>query len=203
MKKVDITGKKFGRLTAIEPTDRRHSGSVVWLCKCDCGKDFLRSASKLLDAERQRALQSCGCFKSGVLNRKHGMYGSSTYVSWNCMMSRCTNPNVKHYDIYSKVPIDPKWLTFEGFFEDMGERPPGTTLDRYPNPSGPYTKSNCRWATPLEQARNKTGIIIVEYEGVEMPLTEAAEKAGLKPRTVRARMYKGWPKENLFDKTRS
>jgi hypothetical protein len=85
-----------------------------------------------------------------------GCRGNLTYNSWANMKQRCNNPhNHKYKDYGGKgITYDPRWELFINFLEDMGERPKGTTLDRYPNKTGDYCKDNCRWATPIEQARN-------------------------------------------------
>jgi hypothetical protein len=73
------------------------------------------------------------------------------------MWTRCTNPNVDSFERYGgrDIKVCARWQRFENFLADMGERPAGKTLDRYPNPYGDYKPSNCRWATPLEQRHNR------------------------------------------------
>lgn len=73
------------------------------------------------------------------------------------MIQRCTNPNNNRYEIYGAIGVSvcERWLKFDGFYADMGERPPGKTLDRYPNNCGNYEPGNCRWATAIEQRRNQ------------------------------------------------
>jgi hypothetical protein len=83
---------------------------------------------------------------------------TSAYCTWRSMRQRCFNANMKAYPYYGGrgITICPRWLdSFENFLADMGERPPGTSLDRFPNNSGNYEPGNCRWATSKEQAQNR------------------------------------------------
>lgn len=79
-----------------------------------------------------------------------------TYISWSKAKERCNNKNHEKYSYYGGrgVKFCSEWNDFRIFLKDMGERPDGRTLDRI-NPYGNYCKENCRWATPLEQGRNK------------------------------------------------
>lgn len=56
---------------------------------------------------------------------RHGMVETPTYMTWHGMKERCTNPNHKNFETYGKIDLCPKWFSFVGFFEDMGERPQG------------------------------------------------------------------------------
>lgn len=94
--------------------------------------------------------------------RKHGhtrgRLMSPTYQSWNCMIQRCTNPRRQFWDRYGGrgIKVCDRWASsFKNFLADMGERPAGMTLDRFPNRDGDYGPGNCRWATPAEQQANR------------------------------------------------
>lgn len=95
--------------------------------------------------------------KLSVTSTTHGMRHTCTYNSWEAMKKRCLNVKAVNYFNYGGrgITVCEQWLTFEGFFADMGERPEGKTLDRYPDKDGNYEPGNCRWATPGEQANNR------------------------------------------------
>jgi len=115
----------------------------------------------------------------------HRMSATPTYKSWQKMLERCRNPNAVQYKWYGGkgVAVCDRWYSFERFFEDMGPRPAGRTIDRIDS-SGNYEPSNCRWATKLEQIWNQSKTIIVEYQGQRMGLSAACAAAGVPlPRT--------------------
>lgn len=90
--------------------------------------------------------------------KTHGMSSSRTYKSWDSAKQRCYNPNDVRYAAYGGLGVimcEPWRKDFTAFLEAMGERPPGKTLDRYPNPYGNYEPGNCRWATIFEQRANR------------------------------------------------
>jgi hypothetical protein len=91
---------------------------------------------------------------------KHGHTrenGTAEYRSWKAMTQRCTNRRNPKWDRYGGrgITVCDRWRQFENFFADMGTRPIGKTLDRYPDPDGNYEPCNCRWATPKEQQANR------------------------------------------------
>lgn len=132
--------------------DNRHR-QLYWNCVCDCGKETIVAGMNL----RNDHTKSCGCFHLDAV-RTHGLARTKTYISWISMKTRCSNKNDKYkYGIYGGrgITICDRWLnSFENFLEDMGKRPKNHTLDRIDS-TGNYEPDNCRWATPLQQARNR------------------------------------------------
>lgn len=128
-----------------------------------------------------------------------GYKESRTYKSWRSMRNRCRNPKAPIYKKYGArgIKVCERWDSFENFLVDMGERPEGKTLDRFPNGKGDYEPGNCRWATPSEQARNTSFVRIIEFNGERMPQCDWAKKIGLH-RTALGLRLKKWPLEKAL-----
>jgi hypothetical protein len=87
--------------------------------------------------------------------RRHGMCNTSTYSVWENMWQRVRNPKryAAHRYIGRGITVCSRWKLFENFLVDMGERPPGLSLDRIDNDKG-YSPDNCKWSTQAEQFHN-------------------------------------------------
>lgn len=136
-------------------------------CSCPARNADREGAVKLSGAvKRESAPQADNGLRHG--HARHGRE-TPTYNSWCAMKTRCLNPNRDNADRYTDrgITICDRWLIFDYFLADMGERPAGTTLDRMDNDKG-YEPGNCRWATPTEQARNTRHTILTFDKAVEI-----------------------------------
>ena len=141
------------------------------------------------------------------LRKKHGhaacRNGSPTYRSWQQMRQRCDNPRASQFAKYGArgITVCDRWRDcFANFLADMGERPAGTTLDRWPNGRGNYEPGNCRWATPRQQSCNISTNVWLEIDGVRQTLPEWAYAAGLDVERVRQRLLRGWDAKRAVTK---
>ena len=202
----DISGERFGRLTAIEPIGKTKAGNIIWRCKCDCGniKDV---STKYLG----HGTSSCGCYKREVhadMLRTHGKSDSKLFPVWNTMIGRCTNPNAHEYENYGGrgIKVCDEWQSFENFYEwaiangyDENSDRKNSTLDRI-NVDGNYEPLNCRFVSMKTQQRNKRSNVLVTYNGETHCLSEWAEIAGIRYGTFLKRIYAGWSMEDAMTK---
>jgi hypothetical protein len=161
---LDLTGRRFGRWTvlALHPQRARYGRKtvhVLWLCRCDCGTDRLVTTSGLHSGHTTQC-ERCRREQAGELLRRrnttHGLSKSRAFQCWANMLQRCLNPNHPKYADYGGRGVGPtdNWLRFENFYADMGDPPPGKSLDRI-NVDGNYEKANCKWSTAREQILNR------------------------------------------------
>lgn len=153
-------GSTFGLLTVIAHFHCRSQGRGRrrrwYLCRCACGLPFKAVRGDLLVTGNTT---SCGCVRLAAATR-HGYSNTPTYKTWAAMRRRCNDPRHPRYDDYGGrgIRVCDRWndvqTGFDAFVEDMGWRPKGLTLDRG-DVDGMYEKSNCKWATIVEQRWNR------------------------------------------------
>jgi hypothetical protein len=195
---IDLAGKVIGRLSVVAKSKTQEKGKHTrWDCVCECGTPVTVSSSHL---RAKAGTRSCGCLKAELQRASVTTHGNSKhplYSTWKLMHHRCNNPKDARYGGRG-ITVDPRWASFEVFLQDMGERPEGFTLDRKDNNQG-YSPENCRWATPKQQAENKTNRRVLVYLGEAKSLTEHCEFLGLSTSKVRARLDKlGWTVEKAL-----
>lgn len=184
---IDITGKRFGRLIAINWSHKKGKFSY-WNCKCDCGNEKTIQLTNLT----QGKTTSCGCYlkeKAKADNTSHDKSRTSEYRIWASMKSRCFNIKSTGYKNYGGrgITVCEKWLKFEGFIEDMGKKPfSDAQIDRIDN-NGNYCKENCKWSTRKEQQKNNrynVKVIDVKTGKIYPTLRAAAEDIEMNESTL-------------------
>ena len=135
----------------------------------------------------------------------HGKTHTGVHKSWESMKQRCLNPNSPDYHRYGALGIKmcERWLSFDDFYADMGDRPPNTSLDRYPDKNGNYEPTNCRWATPAEQQRNLRNNQYLTIQGKTKLLIDWAREMGIPVGLLRIRANRGITGTDLFAKSYS
>jgi hypothetical protein len=191
--KNDLSGKTFSRISVLWFLPDKSKHSKFW-CRCECGVEKSIFAQALISG----AVVSCGCLAKEILVKrltKHGHSGKNrtkTYNSWANMMDRCHwGGHKKNYSMYGAkgILVDQKWHNFEQFYIDMGDRPAKTSIDRIDNKKG-YSRENCRWATNLEQALNRSSTVFVMYEGLKIPVFLLCKSLGISQPALRSRAFR-------------
>lgn len=194
MRKLDLTGQRFGRLTAISNASR-NGRRTMWLFACDCGREIVMSS----DSVTRGLSKSCGCLKAEVTAARSVTHGESVDYkrsremrAWRHAKERCYNPNCERYPQYGGrgIGMCDEWKNdLSAFVRDMGRCPRGMSLDRI-DPNKGYEPGNCRWATNHEQARTRTDNVLVRHGNRTMVLKDFAKEVGVSYKSLHHRMKK-------------
>ncbi len=141
---------------------------------------------------------SKGCRSCG--SKRHGHSRTGTYRTWSGMVQRCSNPRSADFHNYGGrgIAVCERWRSFDNFLADVGERPPGMSLDRIDN-DGNYEPGNVRWATRSENDRNRRSSRWVDYRGERRLLIELCEAFGVRWDTAAYRIRSGWTVEDAVE----
>lgn len=190
----DLIGQIFGKLKVLQRASNNRWGNPRWWCQCDCGNSKITEGSSL----RNGSTRSCGCLQREGNNLKHGNNRvnkrTQVYRAWVGMFTRCCNTKYEKYPQWGGrgITICKKWNKFENFLADMGHPPTKYhSLDRKDNDKR-YCKTNCRWATPKQQARNKRNNRFITLNCKTQCLAAWAEEYDLKGSTIADRLRHGW-----------
>lgn len=197
----NLIGCVFGRWSVLDYAGTSGQGAM-WTCRCECGTEKAVHASSLLHGKSE----SCGCWAREKLSLDKTTHGhlaggkqSPTYTCWRGMLRRCSDSEHPSYSNYGGkgVSVCERWMSFDAFLEDMGERPDGKTLDRVDGAKG-YSKENCRWFTMKEQANNRANNHLLTFRGETHTVARWAEILGIKEGTIRARLCRGASDEDAL-----
>ena len=127
-------------------------------------------------------------------------YSNPLYSVWCGMLRRCESPKFHAWKYYGGrgIKVCKRWHDLDKFIADMGPRPEGATLDRWPDKNGSYKPGNCRWATWKQQARNRSSNKLISFDGRTMTMWEWADEMDIDPFTLSSRLRHGWSVEEAL-----
>lgn len=190
----DFIGKKFGALTVVKKLKANKHGEMEWLCICDCGNSKKTTSNKLTHGY---TIQCDTCRRNIAAShiKRHGLTSSKIWNTYYGMKERCYSPKYSLYHRYGGRGIKvcdewknsfrafAKWAFENGYSETL-------TLDRINN-NGDYCPENCRWATVLEQANNRSTNRIVTVNGTDDTLANWVRKTNASYGYVRDKLNSG------------
>lgn len=197
MPRLDLIGKRFGRLTVIA-----FAGTVkqqsLWLCRCDCGREKVVRGRCLQNGNTR----SCGCLRSEVAaararNRDHSTHGLShtrIYRIWRGMMQRCYKEHAKDYPRYGGrgITVCEEWHDVLEFYDwaVLNGYQGDSQIDRIDN-NGNYEPNNCRWVAAKKQQNNRRSCTYITIDGCIHTATQWCEIKGLSRNTYLSRVASG------------
>lgn len=197
---IDITGMKFGRLTALKRVISLDN-QAKWVFRCDCGAVITAFKSNVTSGKTN----SCGCLRNERVREAvstHGLSGSRLYKIWGNMTHRCHNSSDARYKDYGGrgISVCDEWLNNPAAFVSwslLNGYGAELSLERKDNNLG-YCPENCKWTTRKDQMRNKRDNHIIDTPLGPMCIVDAAERAGVKYSTLSNRVWNGKPYDDLL-----
>jgi hypothetical protein len=192
-KRIEMLGKKFGKLTVIEESSQRKGNAICWVCRCDCGNITKPLNGTLL---RSGQVKSCGCLViegNKARNTKHGCRKTRLYSIWANMKRRCYGVHASGYERYGGrgITVCKEWKNdFQAFYDWAMSHgySDGLTIDRI-DVNGNYEPSNCRWETLQNQQRNRRNTILIEDNGELKTVLQLSQEKGIS-KDILYRRYK-------------
>ena len=211
---IDISGQKYGRLTALYRLHNYHKNGTYWLCVCDCGN---LSEVNIKDL-RKGNTKSCGCLRGNHCSKIHLSRGKPSkhgykhkndnpriYRIYRNMLSRCYYHKCDRYKNYGGrgIKMCDEWYNdFQNFnIWAMNNGYNDTlTIDRI-DVNKNYSPDNCRWVTLKQQCRNTTKNVYLTYNGKRQIMKDWATELNIPYHRIVLRHSRGWSdKECLFGK---
>lgn len=204
MKLKNHDGERHGYFTVVKRLNEKKNGQYLFLCRCDCGKEFK------LRAENIHTQMSCGCMANKLISeskKKHGEAGSRLYEVWRSMKARCNRPNDRYYKNYGGrgIKVCPEWNdSYENFakwarengYDDNAEFMK-CTIERI-DPNKGYDPLNCIFTDIKAQSNNRTNNRRLSFNGETHTVAEWSEITGLKYGTINSRLRYGWSVEDTL-----
>lgn len=193
---IDLTGRRFGRLTVIKRDHTKTGNVVFWVCRCDCGNIKSIAGGNL----RNEHTQSCGCLREET-NACHFLSRNTLkkentrlYSIWKSMRYRCYSKKHCDYQNYGGrgIRICEEWIGDKGFENFVTWAKNNgyynkLTIDRI-DVNGDYCPDNCRWITYKENQNNRRNNRYILYNGETKTLAQWAEKYNITPCELKRRL---------------
>lgn len=181
MRKIDLTGQKFGRLTVLCEAGRNKHGHVLWRCRCECDAETTVRTGDL----RSGNTTSCGCLHREA-RTKHGLHKHPLYSVWTAMLTRCgvykcADDEWRRDYIERGITVCDEWKVFQKFYDwaVAHNYAKGLQIDRIDNDRG-YCPENCRWVTAKQNTNNRRNTL---YLPNGEALASFAERWGIQTRS--------------------
>lgn len=190
----DITGKKFGYLTAIKYVGKSKGNQTLWECQCECGNKVVIHKQNLISGHTK----SCGCLNRKVASERlktHGDTNKRIYRIWHDMMYRCYSEKHKSYCYYGGkgISVCDEWKNYSCFKEWAFKNgyEDSLSIDRIDS-NGNYEPSNCRWVDNIVQGNNTSRNLVFTVNGETDTLSNLCRKYNVSYSLAHNRIRNGW-----------